>query len=420
MARMSDLDFIQPPLSSFYRDSKIALIQLQNALDTLVTSLPGKVRRPVDLEKALAIDKVLAWRVMTFLSSHETANLAKNVPGSLAIQKFLAIACAKGIATERVAEATQALEELDAVVMRHCGNRKRFERMMATQTEQVATDPLLEPRRTAFEANALLWGASADVELRMGMIGRSHDLRGNEVIALVNFKGYIGLELLRPALSWPLGITVTSQDSKVPQTDQQIEPLFDLQNPPTEIAGLFVDPHVHILSTTTEEGWLRYSAQLPSVGKTATSRCIFGNIVQPWESVPTVQSEMQNGDWVTLASGITTPSKLLIFDLLVERARYSNLQPEVLIVAESRTNRLLSEFPLPLSQKVQALGAATQSAPLLEVSRYREMLDYGLRRKGWRAEDFDLYRLRLEYPVLSTVVMIRFRDTDAPHQGQKA
>jgi len=77
-------------------------------------------------------------------------------------------------------------------------------------------------------------------------------------------------------------------------------------------------------------------------------------------------------------------------------------------VAVTPPGQLLSEFPLPLAQSIQPLGPVASAPTVPEIPRYLELLAYGMAHMGWNMADFDVYRLRLAYPMLSTVTMVSF------------
>jgi hypothetical protein len=386
---------------TFQRDARHVLEQMRSALERLILSLPGSPHRAVALERSLDIDRVLAWRITTFVFKTESKALSRSLPGSQAIQKFLHAAREVGSNGADLAAVEEALAELDAVVQRHCGSRKRFEQMLATLTPADSNDALFETRRSAFEANAALWGASADVELCVGMLGR--DSEDAESLAFVNYKGYIGLELLRDSVSWPIGIAWAAEDDRITPSEERIVPLFNLARPPSEVKGVFVDESVHIETVAVGERF-RYSARLPQLGKTAASRCVFGNIIRHWGKIAPTPNDTE----ITIASGDNTPSKLLIFDLLVDRTLYGPVTPQAQIVASTNPGDLLGNFPLPLAQSIQSLGAAVTAPAIPEIPRYREMWSYGMVHMGWQIADFDLYRLRIAYPILSADTMVNF------------
>jgi hypothetical protein len=63
---------------------------------------------------------------------------------------------------------------------------------------------------------------------------------------------------------------------------------------------------------------------------------------------------------------------------------------------------------LPTSASVVHLGRGPQVLSSANVPRYAEMVQYALDRAGWDARQFDVYRCRVEFPVMPSSVMVRF------------
>jgi hypothetical protein len=54
------------------------------------------------------------------------------------------------------------------------------------------------------------------------------------------------------------------------------------------------------------------------------------------------------------------------------------------------------------------LGQGTSVLPTPDVPRYVEMADYVAERVRWDLDQFEVYRCRVEYPVMHSAVVIRF------------
>jgi hypothetical protein len=59
-------------------------------------------------------------------------------------------------------------------------------------------------------------------------------------------------------------------------------------------------------------------------------------------------------------------------------------------------------------ERVARFEGGLDSAPLREAPRYREMLQFACERLQWNLSEFDVYRLRIEYPLHHTTVQLRY------------
>ena len=63
---------------------------------------------------------------------------------------------------------------------------------------------------------------------------------------------------------------------------------------------------------------------------------------------------------------------------------------------------------MELLESVMYLGQGLSVLPTREVPRYVELARYATDRLGWDADRFDVYRCRIEYPVMPSTVVLRF------------
>ena len=63
---------------------------------------------------------------------------------------------------------------------------------------------------------------------------------------------------------------------------------------------------------------------------------------------------------------------------------------------------------MALRESIVYLGKGPSVLHTPEVPRYAEMVQYALDRSGWNASNFDVYRCRVEYPVMPSSVVVQF------------
>jgi hypothetical protein len=67
-------------------------------------------------------------------------------------------------------------------------------------------------------------------------------------------------------------------------------------------------------------------------------------------------------------------------------------------------------------ESVTYLGKGPSVLYTADVPRYPELANYAFERLGWDGERFDVYRCRVEYPVLPSTVAMVFDLPEAPSQ----
>jgi hypothetical protein len=69
---------------------------------------------------------------------------------------------------------------------------------------------------------------------------------------------------------------------------------------------------------------------------------------------------------------------------------------------------------LVLSEHVTTLGPGLARAAIADIPEYLDLVSSVHERLKWRAEDFTLHRLRVEYPVIATVLVVQFDLPETP------
>src|SRR3954470_19971530 len=88
-----------PSQSSFEDLVTGALGDLQVATGTLIEQLPETIRRAVDLERTLQVDRKLAWQIFRLSRSSGLGEL-ENVPTRAPVQRVIEAARALGVQDE--------------------------------------------------------------------------------------------------------------------------------------------------------------------------------------------------------------------------------------------------------------------------------------------------------------------------------
>jgi hypothetical protein len=109
---------------------------------------------------------------------------------------------------------------------------------------------------------------------------------------------------------------------------------------------------------------------------------------------------------------VRAPCEVLINDLFVHEDMFGPLTPELIVFGD-----LLGgpEYPgggrepprLPVDEAVDYLGKGPGGIATADVPRYAELARYVFERLGWDGERFDVYRVRVAYPVVPSIVVMR-------------
>jgi hypothetical protein len=144
-----------------------------------------------------------------------------------------------------------------------------------------------------------------------------------------------------------------------------------------------------------------------SVGKTGATTCVIGDVCR----CAGKRYRDERNRIAGYIQRVCTPCEVLVFDYVVHDTVYGPMAPELAVRSalgeepSPATNPY--ELPrLPVTGSVQYIGKGAAALRLSDVPRYAELGQYVFTRLGWDGNRFDVYRVRLEYPPIPTLVTI--------------
>jgi hypothetical protein len=392
----------------FETDTAQVLQRLRAAFAGVIAGIPGQVSKPAELQRALKIDMKLSCKVFKVVSASGTLAAGPHVPGGAALRTFLKAARKAGTDEQLVSAATVAAADFDRLVASHAGDRAAFDSMVSPRVAtEDAAQITLQQRRAAFRAQRHIFGVHAKVQLHCLIIQPASNPR---MLDLAQACGFLSLRQLRPDAPLVISrVRTTNDDGTVRKVRRE-----PLDPTPTQATGITLlrefcsKPLPRLRSVPIAPGIACEELASNGVGKQAAITCIEGYVVRA--AVPRYREE---GNRVgAKPAPIRLPCETLLLDLLVHEDTFGPLTPTAFTCAEH-----LGEVPSPVTceewqrleppEPVSYLGKGPSVLYSADVPRYSEMGQYVFDRLGWDAERFDVYRCRVEYPVLpSTVVMI--------------
>jgi hypothetical protein len=404
--------------SGFESEAARVLKQLRTALLEVVNAVPGPKAKPAELQRSLSIDFKLSWRVLKVLSAHGPLAAGPHVPGPGAVRTFLSAAKKAGVNHRLVNAARLAAADFDNLVASHAGDRMVFDSMISALAEtQDARQITMQHRRAAFRAQSHILGLQSHVQLKCVIVQPAQDPNR---VDLVRITGLLSLRQLRP--NAPLIVPRISlvNDDGGSLRDGIREPLdpdaglvdgvallrdFCSQPPPRFLPGPSeLDPEFGELVSQ-------------GLGRGAAITFFGGHLVR--SAVPRYREDGNpiGANFVR----VRIPSEVLFIDLLIREDTYGPLAPFSRARAEHFGElphlRVLDEAQeLEPREPVARLGKGCSVLYTPDVPGYADLGRYVFQRLGADPERFDVYRLRVEYPLLPSTVAMAFELPEAPHR----
>jgi len=374
------------------------------------------VTRPQEISRQFGLNKNLTWKISKILSDDSPEAVVRHLPGRPGLAILMrTLEKAGAPASERVAF-ERAVDEYDAFIRDHAGDRDTLGVMVASfggpqlQREE-------DSRRLSFQGNSATWGVQARLQLSVHLVLPSRQTGRMDIVvvsALVDFRR------LRADVVWPIAVVRSASDSGSPLV-AQAEPL-DSSVVPGEapLMHRFSSlPASMLRAAPGASGSRRYELRPGSVGRMSVVTCVVGRvnrgIVSPWKT--------ETDEWGEHFVSLNTPAELLIHEIWMHRdlplARppasalptahvYGQLPGVPAYPSDARDQGLL-----PISatcQSVETLGADS----LPEFPQYSELIEAACVAVGCHAGEFSGVRLRLPYPPMPALAVIRYPLADAP------
>lgn len=381
--------------------------ELRAALQDLLGALPELIRRAVDVERSLRLEKKLAWQIFR-LTRSENLDEIDNVPSLVSAARVIEAARERGISREVLDRVAAAFERFESFAEDQCGDRAGLVSLVSGLSNEKSEHFELRVRKTLFRNNAHIWGLQAQTQVRTvihkpammrqdvphyecvlvaGNIGLRGLRRGEPITISTWFGHRPGESADNRGVGTPAESSVQSQSAPGFEllTEYCTSPLPETSNVPSDNG--MIEMEMLIPPAGRSGAVTLYSTQTaPASGDPRSHPPFAGMFV----SVPCVEiiSEM------FVPAGWTDPTGA--------RARvYARRHHPERVFAERRRDLL------PQREMVSHFRPGDHLPSIDGAPDHARAVQEVLRRHGVQDQPFDVYRCRVEYPILHSLVMLR-------------
>jgi hypothetical protein len=422
----------------FDRDASDVVHDVRTSFGRVISGLPQRIQRATELCEALGLSTKLGWQVWRLTTDPNPLLAARFLPGSAGVKLFLKAAARAGVARDAIESARTAAKRVGDLVSVHAGGRESLE-MMLTHAGGAPDEESSETyREFSFRGNSFIYGVRAAAHLSTLYIQPSNTGGGVD-IAMVS--GLVGWRRLRSNVSWAVGRIGFTDPTGETRYHPGREPLCPADEDATTrdgaAAGLphesgspgespllrppiipeFCQPRSPGLRQRVLDGEVEIELPEGPVGTTSAVTVISG------ETMRGVGSRYRRpGDEAAhLNAHVRTPCDVLIHDLIVRTDTFGRLSPTADVFAEpdgmvSTWQRRDARHRLPIQTKVDYLGRGPAVTQAVEIPRYPELARYVFDRLGWDGGQFDVYRVRMRYPVMNSAVVLHVDLPEEPNE----
>jgi hypothetical protein len=372
-------------------------------------SVPGGIAKSRDVQKLFGVSTKLSWQIFKLAGPGDALSLAPHVPKGEAMRRVLEGAEKYGLPVNQINEVRAAYSAFEELIETHAGDRTSFESMArglspsSHDTGQVD----VQHRKAIFRGHSHFWGAQVETRAITHFIHPSEAPNRYDLVAV---RSKFGLRRLRPDAEVvvdsirvypPPGTEAHHWDYLDPELAERYgAPIL----PPACSKPI---PKLH--TSTGPLNRIYFELTDETLGQRGAVNLSFAQVL-----VNTVLSPSPDGKrlgWLVLTHTLT-PAATLISDMLVHRPSMPRVVYDMNVYGhanQAQPYEIESTYPrLPFRETVTKLEAGIDGARIHGTPQYVDMLKYICEKRKWKLDDFDVYRLRIEYPLLDTLVAMRF------------
>lgn len=414
----------------FESDSRAVIGRLSKAISEVIGSLPQQIVQARQLERLLGVDYSLAWQALKVSTAPEAFAVGIHVPRPAPMDRLLRAAAKHGAATAAIENARAAYAEFESLVRRYAGETMRrgrresgglggassgggraaFDSMIAGMQEHGSPSLDLKHRRLAFRANSYIWGIQCSVRMFTCIL---HPGRASGSIDLLGLDGWIGLHATRPGAG--LSVYSTAQLTHPPgsREDELAASETSHVGAPTVLRE-FTSPSALSLEEEQRTKQARVTRiNLGGLGKSSQINVLMANRAYHVEQYDDPESR----EFAFMAM-VTRPMEMLHLDMLIPAGWSMHETAGAAVFGDMDDfKRAAEERPedrLPMRTTVEQFQGALEVPRAIEIPRYPEIVQRGIELAGVVGRRFDMYRLRVPYPVLHSMVKLSVRMNEMP------
>ncbi len=402
---MADAGMPPGETTDFAAEARGVLEGLRRSLRQLADALPG-VATPNAMRDTLGVSYKLAWQVFTLIKAPDPLQCAGNLPGMAAARGLVAAATKKGVSGSVTSAVTQAFEEVERLIARHAADREEFASLATGSAGSLRQgDVTRRHRRAIYRGYAHLLQMSVRTHLRCELVHLGPD-------GGLNYCSVRGLlSLVRFRVDRPVVVhfsLATQRGTSTPLEIHALEPeaLSTLGAP--LMTRVMKAPPPQFQHGTAPDG-LKWTAVLGGgVGERNAIDLIFGDYIH-FPPLPDRDASRPRFGSTFL---VRLPAERLIFDVLIHRASFGRARCEVKYsqsaIIDGKPEGRSPPTLLDLTEQFRRLGPVPTRLSTPHVPRYNEMIDAACGKMGWKAADFDVYRLEVLFPPLQSAITASF------------
>jgi hypothetical protein len=378
--------------------------ELYRTLKKLLDGIPEGSQGPQRLGTALDLDKVLAHRILKTVKDVNPLAVLQHAPGPDPMRRFVRAAKKNGASLADTKEALLAIDQFHGILREDIGDRSQLDAILSAWLPGSRSEFELRRKQSVFKARSQLLGISAATNLATVILHPSTQGDGIDVVWLA---GLYGLRRLRPGARTKLTTRrfVVEGADRRPTTlgGERVECLEGLR------LDAFCSAQPAELEVNHVGEKVQYLLAGEDFGKKAISDLLLAEV--NYDEMPRTP---KSGRRPYVFAEIATPTKLLLFDVLVHKDLYPGATPELGtydtafdgVVDVNDPSREIDR--IDSADRLEMTGRGIEMLPSPEIPMHGELIKHVFESLAWNPDSFRGWRARIDYPLYGAQVAVSF------------
>ena len=399
---------IQPdrPHTGFETETVDAISRARDAFSRIIEfKCPGS-RAVTSVADAFGIHRKLAWQVSKVAYADDPFAAARHMPPAKSLDVWLKAARKAGVNESLIEAARDAGARFEALSETHASSRAEFEMLLEScvPDQDDATDARW--RQQSFLGNSYTWGAHCRTLLAVSVLKPSPDRAS--FFDAVQVRGLIGFRQNRAGVRWVINQSVVLDDESKVTTGLERVPLdpsaADAHSGVPVLPAFCSTPTPRFERRRTPDGMMQDEFLPGPIGQSGERTLVTGEIIRNIGAVHATEHDRT----AFFGTSVRTPAESLHFDMFVRAGLFGPVERELRVFSDLTSAHAFGEHDaLKINTKIVRLGRGLGMAQTPDIPGYAELIASVCAAAGIRPDDYELYRVRMEYPPMPTSVMIR-------------
>lgn len=384
---------------------EIMASRVVTSLSAFVASLPGGPPRPLELARALSLNKDFASRLLKGLRADDPISGIQSLPGPIPLRAFLTTGVSHGADPELARKSVEAIREWDVYVRGEFGDRQSMQAALSDLVPMARARQELAAKQAVYRGMVDIKGFSVETALVAFMIHPSQSKPGRCDTALIG-----GSRSVRRRRE---GAIVHYTSSQVTDRGEGRQTVSDRQVGKDAIMRDFCRPSDLPIDISIEGERVHYTLATKGIGM-RTDADFFLTEFYPGNHPLHAESLDALPRWNYAT--VEEPARRLVYDVHLHKSVWPDVEPR-LLVFDTAVNGVAD--PNDPTRHRDVLKVAVHAAVMPDgpggglycegVPRYSEMVHQIAARHGWNSQDFRCIRCEISYPVYGSQICMLFR-----------